>query len=46
MDFTTDLELKGETWGAVLDKLVGTPNSNESYKIFSTYYDVFILCAS
>ena len=46
MDFTTDLELKGEKWEVVLDKLVGIPNSNESYKIFSTYYDVFILCAS
>lgn len=46
MDFTTDVELKGEIWEKVLDKLVGLQGSTESFKIFDSYFDVFALSAA
>ena len=49
VNITTDIELKGETWRFVIDKLVGIQGEGtktDSFKIFGTYYQVFILCAA
>lgn len=49
-NFTSDIELKGETWRFIINKLVGiqneSTNKEDSFKIFETYYQVFYLCAS